>query len=119
MDSGDELEQFCLLAKTSTGRACVQLIQQALNSKAVFVVGELLSMPNVQAVSLHRQPQHPPVFAHSPAPSHTHVRFTLRQLDQSDEHRPVFRLLELFAFGTYSDYKGAFYLFPCVCGKDI
>eukprot|EP00968_Pinguiococcus_pyrenoidosus_P007103 scaffold470_cov257-Pinguiococcus_pyrenoidosus.AAC.18 len=47
----DALEQFVSLAKTAKGAACVALIQQVLNHPKVFVFGELLLMPNVQAVS--------------------------------------------------------------------
>lgn len=44
------LEQFTLLAKSLKGRAVVGVIQQALASKRIFVFGELLRMPNVQAL---------------------------------------------------------------------
>lgn len=45
------LEQFCLLAKSAGGgRAVVGVVQQALNAKRVFVFGELLAMPTVQAL---------------------------------------------------------------------
>ena len=39
------LEQFCLLAKGATGRAVVGIVQQTLNSKKVYVFGELLAVP--------------------------------------------------------------------------
>ncbi|CAM9351081.1 unnamed protein product, partial [Heterosigma akashiwo] len=68
------LEQFCLLAKTQKGRACVALIHQVLNNPKIFVFGELLAMENLQ---------------------------TLR----GTEHEPALKLLELFAYGTYSEYK--------------
>lgn len=45
------LVQFLVLAKGAKGAACVALIQQVLSSKKLFVFGELLAMPNVQAVS--------------------------------------------------------------------
>lgn len=45
------LVQFLVLAKAAKGAASVALIQQVLSSKKIFVFGELLSMPNVQAVS--------------------------------------------------------------------
>lgn len=45
------LVQFLVLAKGAKGAACVALIQQVLTSKKLFVFGELLAMPNVQAVS--------------------------------------------------------------------
>jgi hypothetical protein len=51
-----ELEQFCILAKTLKGRACAALIEKVLNHRKIFVFGELLSEPSVQAVMclLHR-----------------------------------------------------------------
>lgn len=45
------LVQFLVLAKAAKGAACVALIQQVLSNKKIFVFGELLAMPNVQAVS--------------------------------------------------------------------
>lgn len=49
--SGSSLEKFCILAKTASGRACTALIQNVLNSKKIFVVGELLDYPNIQALA--------------------------------------------------------------------
>lgn len=46
------LVQFLVLAKGAKGAACSALIQQVLNNKKIFVFGELLAMPNVQAVSV-------------------------------------------------------------------
>jgi hypothetical protein len=43
------LEQFCILARTCKGKACCALIQQVI-SKKVFVFGELLAEPSIQAV---------------------------------------------------------------------
>ena len=77
MESGDgsaALEQFCLLAKSLTGRAVVGIIQQTLNSKRIYVFGELLAMPNVQAL-------------------------------RATEHAPHLELLEIFAYGSYSEYR--------------
>ncbi|CAN0024693.1 unnamed protein product [Laminaria digitata] len=45
------LVQFLVLAKGAKGAACVALIQQVLTSKKLFVFGELLAMPNVQALA--------------------------------------------------------------------
>lgn len=47
------LVQFLVLAKGAKGAACVALIQQVLSHKKIFVFGELLAMPNVQAVRTH------------------------------------------------------------------
>ncbi|CAM9443236.1 unnamed protein product [Ectocarpus sp. 6 AP-2014] len=45
------LVQFLVLAKGAKGAACVALIQQVLSNKKLFVFGELLAMPNVQALA--------------------------------------------------------------------
>lgn len=73
-DGSQALEQFCLLAKSAKGRAVVGIIQQTLSSKRIYVFGELLAMPSVQAL-------------------------------RGTEHAPHLDLLEIFAFGTYSDYR--------------
>lgn len=52
----------------------VGIIQQTLNSKRVYVFGELLAMPNVQAL-------------------------------RETEHAPHLELLEIFAYGSYSEYR--------------
>lgn len=49
-DGASALEQFLLLSKGAKGRACAALIEKAVNSPSIFVFGELLDMPNVQAV---------------------------------------------------------------------
>lgn len=48
--SDEGLSQFLVLAKGAKGAACGALIQQVLNNKKIFVFGELLAMPNIQAV---------------------------------------------------------------------
>ena len=49
--AGNPLEQFVLLAKTTKGAACSELIKQVLEAPGVYVFGELLDMPNIQEVS--------------------------------------------------------------------
>ncbi|CAM9105243.1 unnamed protein product [Choristocarpus tenellus] len=71
---GTSLVQFLLLAKTSKGRACVALIQQVLSNKKSFVFGELMAMPNIQAL-------------------------------RGTEHEPHLLLLEIFAYGTFTEYQ--------------
>eukprot|EP00298_Acanthocystis_sp_HF-20_P003778 c14123_g1_i1.p1 GENE.c14123_g1_i1~~c14123_g1_i1.p1 ORF type:complete len:269 (+),score=106.83 c14123_g1_i1:26-808(+) len=70
-----ELEQFCLLAKSATGKGCAALVMQAISSQSTFVFGELLDCPNVA------------------------------NLASQEENKSVHKLLEVFAFGTYNDYK--------------
>lgn len=60
MDSGAALEQFLLLSKSAKGRASVALIEKVVNSPGIFVFGELLDMPNVQAVRARWPPRSGP-----------------------------------------------------------
>ncbi|KAK9407881.1 COP9 signalosome complex subunit 7a [Crotalus adamanteus] len=71
--SGQNQEQFLLLARSARGAALANLIHQVLEAPGIYVFGELLDMPNVQELS-------------------------------ESEFSPVFRLLTVFAYGTYSDY---------------
>ncbi|KAF2071965.1 hypothetical protein CYY_006721 [Polysphondylium violaceum] len=48
LTDGANLKQFVILSKASKGKACVAVIEQALNHPSIFVFGELLDMPNVQ-----------------------------------------------------------------------
>eukprot|EP01113_Clastostelium_recurvatum_P016555 TRINITY_DN1949_c0_g1_i2.p1 TRINITY_DN1949_c0_g1~~TRINITY_DN1949_c0_g1_i2.p1 ORF type:complete len:286 (-),score=82.16 TRINITY_DN1949_c0_g1_i2:66-860(-) len=47
LTEGSAIQQYCLLAKSTKGRACVAVIEQALNAANLYVFGELLDMPNV------------------------------------------------------------------------
>lgn len=69
------LEQFVLLAKSTKGAAAVELVKQALEAPGVYVFGELLDMPNIA------------------------------ELAQTESTKTFHNLLNLFAYGTYSDYK--------------
>ncbi|XP_012879104.1 PREDICTED: COP9 signalosome complex subunit 7a [Dipodomys ordii] len=71
--TGQNQEQFLLLAKSAKGAALATLIHQVLEAPGVYVFGELLDMPNV------------------------------RELAES-EFASTFRLLTVFAYGTYADY---------------
>lgn len=46
------LDQFVLLAKSSKGAACLDLIKQVLEAPGVHVFGELLVLPNIIEVWL-------------------------------------------------------------------
>ncbi|KAM4819689.1 COP9 signalosome complex subunit 7a isoform 3-T3 [Thomomys bottae] len=72
--TGQNQEQFLLLAKSAKGAALATLIHQVLEAPGVYVFGELLDMPNVR-----------------------------EQLAESD-FASTFRLLTVFAYGTYADY---------------
>ncbi|KAJ3077304.1 hypothetical protein HDU98_004266 [Podochytrium sp. JEL0797] len=69
------MDSFLALAKGTKGAACAQLILDALSSPGVFVFGELLHTPNVA------------------------------ELAASPAHSPNLRLLEIFAYGSFTDYQ--------------
>ncbi|KAG9293340.1 hypothetical protein G9A89_007586 [Geosiphon pyriformis] len=69
------LEPYLLLSKSAKGAASVQLIREALAAPGIYVFAELLEMPNVAELGNHEQ------------------------------HNPYHRLLRLFSYGTYKDYK--------------
>lgn len=48
--SSNALEQFVILAKSTKGAACTELVKQALEAPGVYVFGELLDSPNIQEV---------------------------------------------------------------------
>lgn len=49
--TGQNQEQFLLLAKSARGAALASLIHQVLEAPGIYVFGELLEMPNVREVS--------------------------------------------------------------------
>lgn len=68
------MEQFCILAGTTKGKACSALIQQVLNHKNIFTFGELLEVPSI------------------------------KQLQEIEGCESAFATLQLFAYGVYRDY---------------
>jgi len=71
------LEPFLALSKSATSpRAASDLIVQATSAPNTYVFAELLQTPNIQS------------------------------LRSSDEYSPYLTLLEIFAWGTWADYKG-------------
>eukprot|EP01132_Coremiostelium_polycephalum_P011222 gene11222-13748_t len=48
LTEGTALKQFVILSKSGKGRACVAVVEQALNHPTIYVFGELLDMPNIQ-----------------------------------------------------------------------
>ncbi|KAJ4988112.1 cop9 signalosome subunit 7 [Stagonosporopsis vannaccii] len=70
------LEPFLALSKSATSpRAASDLVVQATSAPNTFVFAELLQTPNIQ------------------------------NLRSSQEHAPYLTLLEIFAWGTWADYK--------------
>ncbi|KAG5179926.1 hypothetical protein JKP88DRAFT_71461, partial [Tribonema minus] len=97
------LEQYCLLAKTAKGRACVALIQKVMADKKIFVFGELLAMPNVQGL---RGTEHEPylrlleLFAYGVYGDHKAAGGALPQL--SDAMTEKLRMLTVVALANTS-----------------
>eukprot|EP00270_Netrium_digitus_P001598 TRINITY_DN1176_c0_g1_i2.p1 TRINITY_DN1176_c0_g1~~TRINITY_DN1176_c0_g1_i2.p1 ORF type:complete len:262 (-),score=77.41 TRINITY_DN1176_c0_g1_i2:273-1058(-) len=76
------VEQFCLLAKNARGRALVELVAQATSHPSLFAFGEILEVTSMQ-----------------------------EQL-RGSEHSHALDLMELFSYGTWSDYKSSAEKFP-------
>ena len=74
--SAAALEPFVLLANGAKGAAAISLINQVLEAPGVYVFGELLDHANIADLEK----------SHADGPSHL-------------------RLLQIFAYGTYSDYN--------------
>ena len=79
------LEPFLALSKSANSpRAAADLITQVTSAPNTYVFAELLQTPNIQA------------------------------LRNSEEYAPYLALLEIFAWGTWSDYKGTSISVPIV-----
>jgi len=79
LTDGTSLEQFVITLSAKnvkTPAAVVPIIKQALSAPSVFVFGELLAMENVKQLQ-----------------------------NAEEEHKRHFELLEIFAYGTFADYK--------------
>ena len=123
-DNGAKVEQFLLLAKSARGLALADLVAKATAEPGLFTFGELLALPGVQevrrggvrrrglagagtgtptAAAHHQPPPPPPPTAARPAARPARPPVQLAQ----GEHAGAHRLLELFAYGSWDDYKGA------------
>ena len=72
------LEPFILLSKSANSpRAAANLVTQAISAPNTFVFAELLQTPNIQSLQT-----------------------------ASEEHARYLTLLQIFAWGTWSDYTG-------------
>ncbi|CAF0731713.1 unnamed protein product [Didymodactylos carnosus] len=69
------MQQFLILAKSVRGAATVDLVKKVIEFPDIFGFEELLRIENIN------------------------------ELKQSEQHVPVYNTLELFAYGTYSDYE--------------
>lgn len=76
MAASEELWSFVELASTQKNAACVSVIQRAINNKRIFVFSELLEVSSVRELK-----------------------------NGTPEFVKAFNTLELFAYGTYGEYK--------------
>ena len=105
-EDGAALQQFCLLAKSAKGAGCASLIGQAIEHPGVFVFGELLDMPSVKEARANSTTRRSAAPYHRPTrPIHT--RRPLASQLAGTAAAPHLELLKLFAWGTWTDYKGA------------
>ncbi|GAA5967038.1 hypothetical protein JCM3765_003686 [Sporobolomyces pararoseus] len=77
-----KLEPFTLLAKSARGAGAANLISQAVSAPGVFVFSELLQIQSI------------------------------KELATNEQHVKQYKLLELFAYGTWNDYKAARIEYP-------
>jgi len=84
-----KLEPFVLISKSAKGAAAAKLILDATSAPGVFVFGELLDTPSIQ------------------------------ELLQNEQYGGHYRLLQLFAYGSYEDYLREKEAFPPLNGAQI
>ena len=96
--------QMCELAKQQKGLALVFLIEKVLTNPKIYVFGELLSVPSVQALRTSAvaggSNSHPSQEASSSSSGDGNDSGT----GDSTKSSKSYRTLELFAYGTYRDY---------------
>ncbi|GAA6013677.1 hypothetical protein JCM10207_004816 [Rhodosporidiobolus poonsookiae] len=77
-----KLEPFLLLSKSARGSGAGALIEKAVAAPGIFVFSELLDQPSIKDLAVNEQ------------------------------HQAQYRLLELFAYGTWADYEAKRDSFP-------
>jgi len=89
LTNGREQEQFILSSKNLKSKALVPLIRQILSHPSVYVFGEFMNQDNVKSLK-----------------------------DSNDEEcKKHYDLLEIFAYGTYDDYKNRVSTLPELTAK--
>ena len=73
--SGEQIEQFVLLAKGASGGGVTEVIKKATEQPNLYAFGEQLDLPSVQALANDAQ------------------------------FKPYYDLLNIFAFGTWADFQ--------------
>ena len=114
--SSDALARAVILAKSQSGAALADVVHRALRDPHVLFVGELLDLPSVGQVRLgcnsravRAARRGAAVAGGRSRTAHTvalPMSLFAKQL-RGTAFEDVVRMLELFAYGTYSDYKGA------------
>lgn len=96
------LEQFVLLAKSTKGAACADLIQNAIEAPGVYVFGELLAMPNVLEVSAETI-----TITTKYNIEELMMSFAFMSSIQlkSGSHEKYYNTLNAFAYCIYSEYR--------------
>ncbi|CAG7852363.1 COP9 signalosome complex subunit 7b Short=SGN7b; Short=Signalosome subunit 7b; AltName: Full=JAB1-containing signalosome subunit 7b [Serendipita indica DSM 11827] len=84
-----KLEPFLLMSKSAKGAAAAKLIQDATTAPGVYVFAQLLETQNI------------------------------RELQANPDHQASYALLELFAHGTYQDYKAKQSSYPALNSEQI
>ena len=106
MDQTAKLEPFLLLSKGARGRAAADLVYKATAEPGLYAFGELMNVPGVQEVRTRSCGMAfkclGPGFMETAAPDPV---IGLLQLQNTDL-ATAYRLLELFCYGTWSDYTG-------------
>lgn len=92
------MQPFILLSKSARGAAAAGLVEKATAAPAVYVFAELLQQPSIQHV---RSPSLLPALKRRG----THL-YLSHQLADQEQHVKSYRLLQLFAYGTWADYNG-------------
>jgi len=104
MAEGIAIQPFCLIAKSARGKGCAAVIEQALNAPGVFVFGELLATPSVQALEAS---EHKPfvdllkIFAYGTYPDYKKNAQTLPPLSP----QMVTKLKQLTIVSLSADHK--------------
>lgn len=94
------VQPFILLSKSARGAAAAGLVEKATAAPAVYVFAELLQQPSIKDVCpplRSLETDHPGTNAQSPP---------ALQLANQEQHVKSYRLLQLFAYGTWADYNG-------------
>lgn len=110
-----KIEQFTVLLKMCKGPGVEDAVTNSLAAAGLFAYGELACLPSMQQVAFLVYTSNQPAVT-------VHLRLIIvlhcvtcpcyMQLKGGD-HDMALNTLELFAYGTWADYKGASKLHSC------